>query len=691
MSVPVNASTVLSKSIKKAYMDTLTTRADWGDISENCNYDVDCEDVFSDYYEALDAYDEDSDNACYFVMYATPMKSSKKTTKKLGTPVDFLEYSIVGYLNDDDERDVNVYKCKGTLWMKRISGDYIITKAKRNVTLLKDYKNQINDDETVKWLSDQITSFVDNDYDYDDDNDYEDEYSKSDSPILTVTKCPNTSNANTVTISGTVSSDGYDDANVTINGDSVEVDFGYWSKDVTLKEGENTFVIKATNRQGKTTTITKTITFYSGAPNLVIKNCPETSATKNITISGSVSDPNDSNPKVYINDDMVSLSWSNSWSKEVTLKEGQNTFVIKATNRQGKTTTITKTITFNSEAPNLIIKNCPETSATKNVTISGSVSDTNDKNPKVYINDDMLSLSWGTWSKEVTLKEGKNTFVIKATNNQGKTTAITKTITFASAAPDIVISSCPETSATKNVTISGSVSDTNDKSPKVYINDDMLSLNWSNSWSKEVTLKEGQNTFVIKAINNQGKTTTITKTITFVSAAPDIIINVCLETSATKNVTISGSVSDTNDKSPKVYINDDMLSLSWSNSWSKEVTLKEGVNTFVIKATNNQGKTTTITKTINFVIAGPDIIISQCPDTSSVNKVTISGSISDVNDSAPKVYINDTLINLSWGNTWSKEVTLQEGENKIVIKAINNQGKTTSITKTIHYTPIQQK
>lgn len=683
--VPVSASSSLSTSLKNAYVRTLELRSDWGDISEICYKSVNEQKIFADYYEALDAYDMDPDNAYYGSVYIAPKKSSQKTSYSLGTPVDFTEYNIVGFLNDDDMRDVVIYKCKGTLWMRKTAGEYIIMKAKRTITPIEDIEEDIDDSEIVDLLMEQIDSFLGED-DY-----YEDE-KVSEDIRLSITSCPTTSTKATVTIAGKVIYEGEDSYNVTINGDNVDVNeySGTWSQEVTLKEGTNTFIIEAATDSGATDKITKTIKFQVDAPSLVISQCPETSALSEVTVTGRVTDKNDKNPKVYVNGDLMVVDYYGNWSTTITLKEGANPIEFKATNSIGKSTVINKTINFSTDGPTIVITACPDSSTKKTVTISGRVTDSNDKNPKLYINDEQVNVNsyYGTWDKELALKEGTNTFVIKATNSLGKTTTITKTVIFSSGAPDLVITSCPETSTIKTVTISGRVSDTNDKNPKVYINDELLSVNsYYGTWEKEVTLKEGENTFAIKATNSLGKTTTVTKIITFTSGAPDLVITNCPETSTVKTVTLSGRVADTNDKNPKVYINDELLSVnSYYGTWSKDVTLKEGTNTFTIKATNALGKSTVLTRTVTFSVAAPDLIISNCPDSSTTGKVTISGSVSDSNDSNPKVYINDDLLSLSWNKTWSKEVVLKEGTNTFIIKATNNLGKTTTITKTINFT-----
>ena len=162
-----------------------------------------------------------------------------------------------------------------------------------------------------------------------------------------------------------------------------------------------------------------------------------------MTISGTVSDTNDSSPTVTVNGSKVNVGsvyyssgkWSGKWSYKATLKEGDNDFTIIATNSLGKTTTEKRTINFGVGAPTLKITECPAISDTETVTISGTVSDTNDDSPTVTVNGSKVNVGYGyytsgRWSYEATLKEGDNDFTIIAANNFGKTTTEKRTIHF---------------------------------------------------------------------------------------------------------------------------------------------------------------------------------------------------------------------------------------------------------------------
>jgi Predicted solute binding protein len=659
-------------------------RSSWGDLEDICSSSVNCDKAFSDYYEALDAYDDDADNAYYGVVSTPLKKSSLKTNYNLGTPVDFLEYTIVGFLDDNDERAVEVYKCKGTLWLKKVSGEYIIKKAKRSITLLDDYTKNIWDDNIVASITEQVTSFLGDDYDNEDQDD------TSNDVQLTVSDCPNTTTNQKITVSGTVKADNDFNPKVYINDNPVTVNYdGKWSSEVSLKDGQNLLVIKAENSSGKTSTIYKSIKLTSDAPAILFYSCPSSSTNKIVTISGKVTDTNDTTPKLYINDEYINVSiYTGNWSKSVTLNEGSNTYIIKATNSLGKITTITRTIVFIPAGPNIQISSCPATSNNKIVTISGKVTDINDKNPILYINGEQVNVNsyLTTWSKDVTLQDGVNSFVIKAVDCYGKSSSVTKTIIFTTSAPNIIINNCPESSSFSKVTMSGKVTDVNDSSPKLYINDELISLS-NNNWSKELTLKEGTNTVTIKAINSLGKTTTIIRTINFVVGAPKLVLLNFPDSSTVNSVTVSGKVSDDSDKNPKVYMNGELLPLNSSdNSWSKTLTLAEGQNTFEIKAINSYGKTTVLTRNIIYRNMPPTLQVLVCPETSAAGKVVISGTVSDLTDPNPTVFINNEAIAVTAGS-WSKEVTLIAGINSFTIKAKDAGGKEVAITKSITYNP----
>ncbi|WP_169834433.1 S-layer homology domain-containing protein [Paenibacillus donghaensis] len=484
----------------------------------------------------------------------------------------------------------------------------------------------------------------------------------------------------TLKVSGKVNAD----AKVYINDEEVENVDGAFAEAYDLDGGEKVYeyVFKAVLPNGRSSTVTKKVTYATTGPQLTVQ-APETANQLKAKITGKVTDSSDPYPTVKINDESATLSYNGEFSLEVTLEEGINRIVVTATNKNDKKAVVEKQIVVTLGGPVLNLDNMPETSSSKTVTLSGKATDKNDSYPKVYMNDKLVG-SYGSFREEVTLKEGENVFVFKATNSLGKSSAlITKKIIFTVGGPELKLDLVPETSSSKTVTLSGSATDKNDGYPKIYLNDKLVGS--YGSFHEEVTLKEGENTFVFKAVNNLGKSSeVITKKITFTVGGPELKLDLVPETSSSKTVTLSGSATDTNDSYPKIYLNDKLVGSY--GSFREEVTLKEGENPFVFKAVNSLGKSSeVITKTIIFTVSGPELSLDYLPETTSSAEITISGSAKDANDSYPKIYLNDKLVG-SYGS-FRETVTLQAGSNTFVFKVMNSLGKVTTLEKTVVYTP----
>ncbi|MGU3472039.1 cadherin-like beta sandwich domain-containing protein [Paenibacillus sp. D51F] len=115
-----------------------------------------------------------------------------------------------------------------------------------------------------------------------------------------------------------------------------------------------------------------------------------------------------------------------------------------------------------------------------------------------------------------TLKSGANTFKVKAVNKLGQTAETIRTITFNPSAPILALGYAPEKTSSARVTLTWTVSDENDYSPKVFLNDQLI---YSDGGSVNLDLKPGLNTFNLAATNSYGKTTEITYTVTLEEAA----------------------------------------------------------------------------------------------------------------------------------------------------------------------------
>lgn len=354
--------------------------------------------------------------------------------------------------------------------------------------------------------------------------------------------------------------------------------------------------------------------------------------------------------------------------------EGTYQIVVTARLPGGKSKTVTKEITYEKGGPDLKVNDIPEQTDKSSVTISWTAT-SNDYYDEVtvYVNDEAQSRY--TTSKTVKLEEGENSIVVRAVNEAGKETVVTKTITFNNGGPVLKVSEVPETTDKKSITVSWTVSDKNDSYPEVYVNDELQS-NYSSSITLQ--LQEGVNTIVFKAVNSFGKTTVVTKTVSLGTGAPTLKLGQIPSTTETASVNVSWTVSDKNDSYPKVYINDQEYSYY---STSTTLKLEPGENTFVFKAVNSSGKETAITKVITFNPPAPKLTLGYVPATTKAGFLTLTWTVSDKNDSYPKVYVNDDL-----QSSYSSSIRLQltTGANPYTVLAINKFGQQTTVTGTVY-------
>lgn len=458
-------------------------------------------------------------------------------------------------------------------------------------------------------------------------------------------------------------------ATVHINNEEVEVMQGQFRVGFRLEqEGVYKYTVSARLPGGKTESVTKSVKYEKGAPVLEVKGVPEATDKQSITVSWTVKDENDYAPTVTVNGERQ----YGSTSTTVTLKEGSNTITVTATNSHGKSTEVVKHVVFQSGGPVLNILNVPATTDKQTLTINWTVEDKNDSYPKVYLDGEQL---YGS-STTVSLKEGTNTLTFRAVNSNGKSTEVVKTIVLNGGAPVLTVNPVPETTDKDSITVSWHVQDTNDSSPRVYINGEQVYGS-----SATVYLKQGENKITVKATNRLGKITEITKTVTFTSGGPVLTVGNIPQTTGKKSLTITWSVSDTNDYSPKVYVNNEQAYGS-----SATVYLKQGTNTITIKAVNSFGKTTEVSHQVVFEPQAPSLTLGYAPETTASETITLTWTVSDDNDSYPKVYVNDQL--MGYGS--SMNVKLTPGANTFKLVASNSYGKTTEVVYTVTYTPAAQ-
>ena len=157
-------------------------------------------------------------------------------------------------------------------------------------------------------------------------------------------------NSLVVKIDGTAVTSGISKTAIT-NGYSVTV------TPAALSDGSHTVTIDCSDNDGnaaarKTTTFTvdtvpPTLNVTSPADGLITNN-------PSLVVAGTTDDSTSSPVTLTVNGQAVTVGSNGSFSTTLTLSEGDNTITIKVVDKAGKTTTVVRTVTLDTSAPNIV-------------------------------------------------------------------------------------------------------------------------------------------------------------------------------------------------------------------------------------------------------------------------------------------------------------------------------------------------
>lgn len=121
-----------------------------------------------------------------------------------------------------------------------------------------------------------------------------------------------------------------------------------------LGDGEHTITANASDYDGNAASA-KSVTFTVDTipPTLNVTSPAEGLVTNqsSLTVAGTTNDATSKPVTVTVNGASVTVNSDGSWSKTITLTNGSNTITIVATDRAGKTTTVTRTVKLDTSAP----------------------------------------------------------------------------------------------------------------------------------------------------------------------------------------------------------------------------------------------------------------------------------------------------------------------------------------------------
>jgi RHS repeat-associated protein len=510
------------------------------------------------------------------------------------------------------------------------------------------------------------------------------------SPIVNLTSPIDSllTNQLNVTVSGTVRDSTA--VTLTINGTSVPVGAGgAFSYNLAIIEGLNTITLVAIDAAGNQTTITRRVRRDTQAPFVSITSPIDSLLTNqlNVTVSGTVKDS--TTIQLTVNGESIIVGVGGTFSSQLALAEGLNTFTVVATDAAGNKTTVTRRVRRDTQAPFVSITSPIDSLITNqvNVTVSGTVKDSTAVTLTINGTNVPVGVG-GTFSYMAPLNEGLNTITIVTTDAAGNKTTVTRRVRRDTQSPVVSLTSPIDSLITNqlSITVSGTVADSTVVTLTVKIGSgtpSQLQVGTNGTFSSQLVLVEGMNTITVVATDAAGNQSTVVRHVNVQSIPTVLIITAPIDSviTNTAQITVRGTVSGLFPMT--LTVNGTPVSIGPDSTFSTLVNLQEGFNTITVIATNSIGSLATVKRTVKRDTQTPQLTLISLED-GMVKKqpnLTIHGSVSDL--TKVTVTVNELPVNMNPDGTFTYQLTLVEGRNTITFVVTDAAGNQTKVIRTV--------
>lgn len=314
-------------------------------------------------------------------------------------------------------------------------------------------------------------------------------------------------------------------ASLTVDGAAVTLDGGaFTAGPYTLTAGASrTFVLLARSAGGLTTERRLTVVQDGTPPQLAIQQPAEGAllGAATVAVSGTATDPHLLRVRVSGVDAQVSAS---SWlASGISLAEGSNTLTVIAEDRAGNQRTLTRTVVRDTTDPEIAITEPAAGTVVPaaTYTIRGTASDAH--LDRVEINGRRATLAGSSFSLEVALVEGANSFEAVAIDKLGRRKSATVSISRDSEAPQVLIVEPAEGFSTRAASIVVRGAYENETGTTVKVNGIHAVLTTGHFEAAAVPLAPGENRITARAVDVQGNAGVHTRIVMRDEVAPTFV------------------------------------------------------------------------------------------------------------------------------------------------------------------------
>ncbi|HYK04347.1 MAG TPA: Ig-like domain-containing protein [Thermoanaerobaculia bacterium] len=416
-------------------------------------------------------------------------------------------------------------------------------------------------------------------------------------------------------------------------------------------------------------TVAPAIAFTGTVPTVV--------GTSTYTFNGTVTDARGI-ASLTLNGESVPFSATNgAFTKAVTLTHGApNTFTFIAYDCTGKGTKAVKTITWDRDAPVVLVTSPPANSFTRTtLAVDGTATDDTGTRPVVKVNGTTAQYSDATrWRATITLSatpEGPRNITVVATDAAAHSTTVTHPVVLDSTLPTITAAISPAPTAEGWSPAGATVTFTcNDSASGIQLCMPM----------EPVAIQHGRYGIKGTAIDRAGNMAILNQAVKGDGLGPELGYDQ-RDYSTQPAYVLTGNGLDFESGLATVTCNGIAGTVSGEN-FTCTVPLVTGPNAITIIGTDKVGNETREEFTAKLDEEAPQLTIASPADGAYVGaQVTVSGTASD-NDHINSVKVNGNSFVLTDGE-FSTTVALTAGSNTIIVEAKDGAGNVTIKTVTV--------
>ncbi len=376
-----------------------------------------------------------------------------------------------------------------------------------------------------------------------------------------------------------------EDAVLTLNGQSLPVQGGTFSRQLILNEGANYFQLLAIDGVGNRAQVNFVLVSDTTPPAVFVSAPLDNFATNRSVVL--VNGVTETDVFLTLNDRTI-RTVGGVFSEPYSLSEGPNIVKVTATDRAGNNNTVVRTVYFDTVAPQINLTSPSPDLVTRfrDLAVTGAVESAIGT---VYVNGAPVATGQGAFSRLVRLDEGRNVIVIQAWDSAGNPATISTTVTLDTVPPQVAITA-PAEGALVNM-VSVHVTGTWSDATHLRLNGATLDTA-SPSFDEVVALAEGLNEIRFLATDEAGNTAEAVVHVTLDTTAPEVSLDLPatpVHTQATV-VTLTGHITG----ATRLRVQGTDVAMNESGGFSVAFPLAIGQNTIQFEATDAAGNTATV-------------------------------------------------------------------------------------------------